>query len=172
MAVYCTDADLDNRFGADIIDQYARVSKTDDAAALLARRLWAREQASRDLDDELRGGQYEVPFTGPAYDPTVVDCTAYLALIRLYELKGTLDFNPESGKPQHRYHWQRERVYNKLRRIRAGSQKLALATTYKTSLGVRNDRVATGALEGKVPSDAYPFADPQVDIADEEISFG
>lgn len=164
-AIYCTDADLNNRFGADIIDQYARMSKTDDAAALLARRAWAREQASRDLDDELRGGQYEVPFTG-TIDATIVDCTAYLALLRLYELKGTLDFNPESGRPQHRYHWQRERVLNKLKRIRAGSTKIAVATTYSTALGVRNDRVATGAMEGDT------FVDPRVPVTEEEVRFG
>jgi phage gp36-like protein len=145
--VYCDDSDLDARFGKDIVDQYARIDKSTEDADVLERRLWARYQASRDVDDALRGGHYEVPFT--VDDPTVRDITAYLALVRLYELKGTMDWSPDSGKPQHRYHFQRKDAQDKLRRIRSGTLRLRTATTYKTALGVRNDKVATGAVEGR-----------------------
>ena len=169
LPIYCEEVDVIQRFGSELLDQYANMTGQDTNEQLVARRIWARYQASRDVDDELRGGQYAIPFVGPPYDATIVDITAYLALIRLYELKGTMDWNPDSGKPQHRYHFQRDQAIKKLRGIRMGKPRLNLAMTYKTSLGVHNARVATGALEGH--SNDWGYIDPAVTIKDARIEF-
>jgi phage gp36-like protein len=119
--VYCENMDLVQRFGAELLNQYANMTGSDTLAQLDGRKLWARYQASRDVDDALRGGQYDVPLAGPPYNTTIVDIAAYLSLIRLYELKGTLDWSVETGKPQHRYHFQREMANRRLKMIRSGT---------------------------------------------------
>lgn len=158
---YCVDGDLAQRFGDDIVNSYARMCGEEPWSLVVSRRAWARYMASRDVDDALRGGQYQIPFVGPPFDSTIVDITAYLALIRLYELKGTIDWSVETGKPQHRYHFQKSFNEERLRKIRSGLIRLRVSAGYKTGLGVRNDRVGIGAVEGRRDIDtnnAYPDA--------------
>ena len=168
LPIYCEEADMIQRFGDELLSQYSSMTGSDTNEQVSARRLWGRYQGSRDIDLALRGGQYTVPFTAP-FDSEVIDICAYLSLIRLYELKGTMDWNPDSGKPQHRYHFQRTEAAKKLNAIRTGRLKLAISVKYKTALGVHNARVATGALEGK--ENDWGFVDPQFTPTDEQQTF-
>lgn len=123
---YSTNADIEARYGVDNVAKWADLNNNQSAAEIDARKSWARTQAQADIDDALRGGPYAVPFAAP-YPAAIVDLEATLAGVLLYESRGVQDFDPETGRPQHRLHYQRSRVEKKLKQIRAGAVRLSVA---------------------------------------------
>lgn len=72
------------------------------------------------IDAALRNNsQYVVPFTSPI-PAHITTIATILAGVNMYEAKGVLDWDPESGRPTHRLHYQRKRAMTDLDRIRTG----------------------------------------------------
>ncbi len=142
MATYSIDADIEARYGVDNVAKWADLNNNLDAAEIAARKLWARTQAQSDIDDALRGGPYTVPFAA-TYPPAIVDLEATLAGVLLYESRGVQDFDPETGRPQHRLHYQRSRVEKKLKQIRSGAVRLDVATVATAHPQVVSEDVTT-----------------------------
>src|SRR5690606_18957364 len=93
-AAYCDDDDLDVIFGKTNVDRWADLDNDVDTTRIARRRLWARNLASATLDDRLRAGPYELPFSDPV-PAVVVDLSARLAGLLLYDSRGSQDVDSE-----------------------------------------------------------------------------
>ena len=122
--VYCDDEDIKSIFGAVNVQQWADIDNDGDAVKITARIDAAIAWAMSEIDDKLRGGRYTIPFDYSAVPSCIMDATATLAGVRLYESRGVKDFDPESGRPVHRLEWHRKRAYNQIREVQAGLRTL------------------------------------------------
>lgn len=89
-SVYATCEDLTSVFGNDNVDKWADLNNEEDAQFIRDRKNWALHLASRRIDELLYAGPYSVPFSLP-YPVTLVDMTARLAGVILYEGRGIAD---------------------------------------------------------------------------------
>lgn len=138
----CDDADLDLVFGKRNVDKWADLNNDKDTTAILAVRARAREDATNEIYDLLRGGPYAIPFTSV---PSAArrQCSK-LAGVLLYEGRGVMDTTDEDGK--HRLRMHKKEVYTWCRRIRGGQIRLDLADacpTYPQVLESSEDSINT-----------------------------
>lgn len=95
MAVYTTRERLERQFGKTNISRWADLENNGLASEIAAQIAWAIEEVSRQIDDEMRGGPYEVPFADIADAPPtpsgiVTWCTQKCGLL-LYDSRGHTD---------------------------------------------------------------------------------
>lgn len=125
---YCQRSDVEAVFGPSNVLKWADIENDGDVDAIAARVASAIAWATEEINDKLRGGPYTIPLTGlsvaPALPTTVVDLTANLAGVWLYESRGVQDFSEETGTPYHRLQWNRKRAYDAMKEIRAGQRQI------------------------------------------------
>lgn len=119
---YCTRADIETRFGAKNVEQWADVDNDRDSDAIADRITAAIAKATSDIDDELRGGAVDVPF-GASVPSAIVDCAVVLAAVWLYSARGYEQADEE--EPAGRLAGAREDAARKLGRIRSGLMRLS-----------------------------------------------
>lgn len=119
---YCEDSDIEQIFGTENVDFWADLSGSDEASTKAARKEWARELATEMVDNILRGTPYAVPAKSPSGSTpkTIVDLTARLAGLWLYEARGTDDMEFREGQPVHRLLMHRLYADKIIQEIRTG----------------------------------------------------
>jgi phage gp36-like protein len=123
---YATTAQLYTAFGQKNVRAWADLDNEEVDADIDARIAAALADAETTVDDRLRGGPYEVPFTTV---PTQVRrATVLLAGVLLYESRGVKDFNEETGQQQHQLSFQKKEAEGLLEDIRRGRLRLNVAT--------------------------------------------
>jgi phage gp36-like protein len=108
---YCNaTTDLDDIFHQSNVNKWALLSNVDPASQagqleIATRRQKAVEYATAFINDRLREGAYAIPIqTSDGYVPLLlVQLCATYAGVWLYENRGTVDYNAETGQPEHRY---------------------------------------------------------------------
>jgi phage gp36-like protein len=88
--VYANCRALYDVFGRSNVNKWADLDNDNEDATIRRRKAWALHRASRKLDELLQGGPYTLPFEMP-YDNSIVDATARLAGVFLYESRGIED---------------------------------------------------------------------------------
>lgn len=116
---YCARSDIEARFGVAEVQKWADLDNNDVAASVTARITAAIAFAENEINDRLRRGPHVIPFEEPPPSKIVSVC-ASLAGIWMYESRGVVDYNPETGAAMHRHHWTKRDAHRALREIRAG----------------------------------------------------
>jgi len=137
---YCTAQDIYDVFLQTEVDSWVDPSGVLSSEQRAARLERAIAYATAEIDDALRGGPYVLPLTGTSTGSmvTITNIAATLAGVWLYEARGVVDFNPDTGAPNHRLTWKRTEARNVLRDIRSGLRELDCARVLSapTSPGV------------------------------------
>lgn len=95
---YTDRADLELRFGADNIEQWADLDNKADATAITNRINKYLQYADDEINSLLEGGPYTVPFSEP-YPPMIVNAAAELAASKMYmDGRGITDANPDNNQ--------------------------------------------------------------------------
>lgn len=87
---YATEADMINLFGRTNIRTWADLENRDNQVDIDARVAWALSTAEDWVNDRLRYGPYEIPFTEPVVS-AIRDLTARQAGVLLYSTRGIAD---------------------------------------------------------------------------------
>lgn len=123
VSYYSVRADLEIRYGETNVIKWADLNNNGDEDEIEARIDWANEQAFTDINGELFGGVYEIPFNPVPAE--IVDISARLAAGRLYAGRGVADGNEEGG---HNLRPDIKEARMLLRRIRVGKMRLSAGT--------------------------------------------
>lgn len=132
MSSYCARADVEQIHGVSNVEKWADLDNDGDAAKITARITAMIGYASEELDDRLRDGPYDVPFSSGL--TTITYLSALLAGVLLYEARGVQDFESETGTPYHRLQWHRSRVDQMVNQILSGQRQLN--ATKRTQSGI------------------------------------
>lgn len=116
--MYCERSDIETIFGIAEVKTWADLDNNQVAADIANRITAAIAYAQNQIDDRLRGGPHTIPFTEPP-PTTIIDVCAQLAGIRLYEARGVVDYNPDTGKPEHRHYLMSRKALKTLTNILA-----------------------------------------------------
>ena len=128
---YAIRTDVEAVFGVENAEKWADLENDQVAADITARIAAALAFAEDEIDNRLRGGPYVVPLTTPV-ERIIVDVAAKLAGVWLYESRGVADFDPETGRPQHKLHWHKKDASRKLDDLLSGRRRLGITDTDKT----------------------------------------
>lgn len=109
---YSIRSDVECIYGVTNVSKWADLDNDGNISAISGRISDAIHQADAIIDAYLLEGPYEIPFTKP-YDEVVVDMSARLAGVLLYEGRGITD----SDISRHQLIWHRENVFNTLKNI-------------------------------------------------------
>lgn len=120
---YATRAKLEALYGSVNVARWADLNNTEDETEIDACITGALADAEAEADDRMRGGPYAIPFT--TVPACVERATALLAGVMLYEHRGVVDYDPETGKPQHQLAYQKREAEAIFISLRDGSRKLA-----------------------------------------------
>lgn len=122
---YCVRSDIEDRFGVANVTTWADLDNDGNASKITARIARAIVVAEDQVNAWLRGGAYAIPFSGA---PTMIeDICAVLAGVWLYDARGVAEYDMETGKAQHRLHFQRDTAMKKLVEIRTGDLDIDVA---------------------------------------------
>ena len=122
---YSTRSDIEDVFGVDEVSKWADLDNDANATKITNRIARAIEVADEKVDAALRGGAIAVPVPGSSV--LITNIAAILAGVWLYDARGVVDFDPETGKAQHRLHFQRAGAMRKLKLIRTGDLDIGVA---------------------------------------------
>lgn len=123
---YLTRADIESKFGKKNIAVWADLDNDQVENDIAARITAAIAFADESVDNALRFGRYALPITDASgvTPRVIVDIAASMAGVWLYENRGVQDFDPDTGKPQHRLHWQKIDARKTLTHLRMGQIEL------------------------------------------------
>lgn len=122
---YTDSTKIEAMYGVENVHQWLGIDESDEAVDWALRMYRFIESVEQQIDDTLRGGPCTVPFEAPI--PTaIIDAATALAGVRMYESRGVVDMNAETGAPQHRLAYQKKHAMNDLARIRNGSLRLTV----------------------------------------------
>jgi phage gp36-like protein len=113
-------ADIETRFGVDNVSQWADYDNDGNASTITANITAAIAYADAYIKGWMRGCRYAIALANAAgtVDPLIVDCSARLAGVFLYEHFGV----PDSGRgPYHPYSYHRREARKTLLDIRQGN---------------------------------------------------
>lgn len=129
---YSVRADIEVRFSKGNIAKWADLDDDGVLADIESRITAAITYADAVIDARLRGGPYTIPFVASTLPELILDASAKLAGVWLYEARGVTDWDVESGKPQHQLHFQKNEVMKLLKELMVGRVRLDL--TFTTSI--------------------------------------
>lgn len=118
---YCTQADIEARFGESNVakwsqaDQDSTATDTDRVTAAIA-------YADAEIDSMMRGGRYTLPLSGTDTSYIVKSWSVRLAACWLYESRGIIDVDRESNPMA----VHRKDVVTEIRSVRMGAMRLSL----------------------------------------------
>jgi len=128
---YCTRDDIEDVFGVENVKQWADLDADADATKISNRIDRAREWATSEINDKLRGGRYTIPIqnTNAEIPVTITNICAQMAGVWLYESRGIADYNPETGGAVHRLKWNKDQVLLVIAEIQASKRRLDAVST-------------------------------------------
>lgn len=123
---YLVRADIESKFGKKNVTVWADLDNDQVEGDIAARIVIAIAFADEAVDNALRRGRYTLPVVDVlgAVPKVIVDIAASIAGVWLYESRGVQDFDPDTGKPQHRLHWQKVDARKTLTQLRMGQIEL------------------------------------------------
>ena len=118
---YTTRASLETMFGAANLIEWADLDNDGSDATILTRINAAIAYADAEIDSRLRNSMYSLPIANKAGDtPAVIeDVSNRLAAVWLYEARGVMELDAETGKPIHKLYWHKVDAEKKLNEILA-----------------------------------------------------
>lgn len=123
--MYCARSDIEAIFGVAEVRTWADLDNNQVDADIASRITAAIAYGQSKINDRLRNGPHTIPFTEPPPNVIVTTC-AQFAGIYMYEAKGIVDYNPDTGKPEHRHYLMKREALTTLREILAGVISLDL----------------------------------------------
>ena len=121
MSAYCTQSDIEARFGTQNVDTWSTLDSDDDAATKLARVTVAIAVASDELDEVLRVvPEHESKLPISTVPDSVEDKVAIRAGIWLYQFRADADFAAKDGF----FAWLMRQYRVWLQEVRTGKRKL------------------------------------------------
>ena len=116
---YTTRASLETMFGAANLIEWADLDNDGSDATILTRINAAIAYADSEIDSRLLNSMYSLPIANKAGDtPAVIeDVSNRLAAVWLYETRGVMELDTETGKPIHKLHWHKVDAEKKLNEI-------------------------------------------------------
>lgn len=128
---YCTSADIQQVFGTTVANTWADLDEDSNSTKITARYVRAALVASEQIDDVARAASYRVPIANSAGSTptTIVDLAATLAGLWLYEARGCLDVNQQTGEAMHRYSYKKLEARRALNEIRDRKLRILDAAT-------------------------------------------
>jgi len=130
---YCDGEDVIQCYGERNVEAWADLDNDGDETKISNRIAQAIVSATAHIDDTMRDSIYEIPFTTGDSDDTVprtiADLCAMLAGVWLYESRGVVDFDPNTGQQVHRLSWQRRRCQDTLEGLHRGALRLDAVLT-------------------------------------------
>lgn len=129
---YASYAGMVTKFGKISIIKWASTDSADDTA-IRAAIVAAVDKADAYVDGYLLNSVYTIPFESATCPLLIRDIADTFAALFLYESQGTMDFDEESGQPQHKLKIQKREAMKDLSRIARGS--LCLLDTDGNELG-------------------------------------
>lgn len=127
---YSTRSDIEDVFGVDNVSTWADLDNDENATKITNRIARAIEVADEKVNAALRGGAIAVPVA--ASSVTITNIAAILAGVWLYDARGVVDYDPVTGKAQHRLQFQRDGAIEELKLIRAGDLDIGVAQVDRT----------------------------------------
>lgn len=121
---YTTSHQVENVFGVENHHKWLSLDGKDEAADYALRAYQFLDAAECEIDDYLRGGPCEVPFSATDTPKLIANIAASLAGVKTYESRGVVDMNEATGQVQHRLQYQRKWVEEQLGRIKSGQIRL------------------------------------------------
>lgn len=131
---YAARTDVETVFGKENVKKWADLENNGVDADVTARIAAALTFAEDDINSRLRGGPYAIPLDTPV-EVLIVDVTAKIAGVWLYESRGVQDVNPDTGAPLHKLWWHKNDAGRTIRDIVSGKRRLAIIDTDKTFIG-------------------------------------
>lgn len=132
---YAARTNVEAVFGVDSVSKWADLENEGVEADIAARIASALSYAEDEVNGRLRGGPYSIPLGEPV-ESSIVDITAKLAGVWLYESRGVQDIDPETGRPLHKLVWHKKDAEQKMSDILSGKRRLAITDTSKTSVSI------------------------------------
>jgi hypothetical protein len=122
---YCQRSDVENIFGIPNVATWALLSTNDPnstagLAEVAARIALEIQVQTAEIDDHLREGGFTLPLVVNESTISVVRLCATLVGVALYENRGTIDYNHETGRVEHRYQFKKDWANKRLDEIRSG----------------------------------------------------
>jgi len=114
---------IETTFGVDNVHKWCSIDDHDDAVDYALRMYQLIAAAEAEIDDVLRGSAVSVPLT-TTIPSIVTEIATALAAVRMYEARGVVDFNTETGQPQHRLQYQKKEAWKRLAMLKAGQLRL------------------------------------------------
>lgn len=127
---YAQRQDVEMIFGSQNVEKWADLDNREDQYHIAQRISWALELAKAKIDDTLRDGPYEIPFSAP-YPTTIKDVNARWAGVLLYDSRGIQDTD-EDGKVNDNLKVHRVYVEDFLKKVLAGKIKPGTRSTHIT----------------------------------------
>ena len=121
-AVYCSRSDIEKIFGTENVIKWSDLDNDRDSSKIESRIDCIIDKATMEIECRLRDGPYKVPFIAP-YDKLIIDTTARLVGVMLYECRGVQDSNNDN----HELEWHRRQVETVINGIM--SRKYRLTST-------------------------------------------
>ncbi len=123
---YSAEADIKQVFGTTNVDKWSDLDDDANAANMAARIAVAVLVADDEIDDSARSQHYRRPLANAAGSTprTIINLAATIAGLWLYEARGSQDFHPQTGVPNHRLAWKSKWVQRTLNEIRTGIRKI------------------------------------------------
>lgn len=134
---YTNSQMIEQQFGVENVHKWLGIDDTDEAVDWALRMYRFIELVESELDAMLRGGRYSVPFTAPV-PGTIRGIATSLAAVRIYESRGVVDMNAETGAAQHRLHYQKKDAERKIAAIKLGQLRLDLESTTRVPVVVED----------------------------------
>jgi phage gp36-like protein len=116
---YCTKADIDGIFGVSNVKTWSDIENKNSPQLIDARIASAIVESEDYINNFLRGGSYAIPFV--TIPTTIKNVCAKLAGLWLYENRGVIETNPETGQAMHRYMYMKKSVKAILIGIKTGA---------------------------------------------------
>lgn len=127
---YTDSRRIEEQFGIDNVHKWVALDDHDEAVDYAQRLYQQIADAEAEIDDALRDSAVPVPFTEDV-PSLIVQIATQLAGVRLYESRGVIDWNPDTGQPSHRLQWHKKEAWQRLARLKAGQLRLSGETVVR-----------------------------------------
>ena len=123
---YSVRSNVESVYGVNNVFKWADLDSDENAGSITARITRAIVVADDMIDNVLRVAHYTIPIANAAgtVPVTIVELSAVMAGLWLYEARGSQDFDQDTGVPFHRLAWRERWAKETLKQIERQEFKL------------------------------------------------
>lgn len=129
---------IEQQFGIDNVHKWVALDDYDEAADYALRLYQHIADAEAEIDDALRDSAVSVPIESDVPSLITQIATA-LAGVRFYEARGVVDFNTDTGLPQHRLQYQKREAWKRIALLKTGQLRLSGETVVRHPIVVDDE---------------------------------